>query len=589
MTATTQNANEAAVALVHEGWNHLMSQRPLAAWGTWQRALRLDPELAAAKKALATLESAHELPLAARKVYRFRQPRNQEQRHRWDAHLQAATSDDLEAAAAAFGALNNEFPEDAEAWYNHGLCLAWIGRDREAVTCLDHVVAIESDHDVEGAVEAWTLAEVLRQGGGAEILADDLRYACSFPWSADDTDALFALFPEIRRIPTPLDPARLDPKITDLEVFEWLDRPFPAADREHVAASELPRVLATVYLAPGTLRLSSPRVDSLEQAEEKLRLLIGDDVEPAERAAAPLPLPFLDAAVWTVRLPEGRDRADADRWTREVVEAYYEDRWIHRPRQSLDGLSPLAASLDARAGDDPIRAKLIAVIRLREQLGARASSVALYQGYPFDRLRRRLGLDPIDPASVDSTDLSCAGATELKALVPADLDDHQLVEAFLSAVGLRDDSAAAPLAEELLRRRPEGLRRVAADELCACLVRRAMQNQRPETALDWIDQVRPLGQPGQQRTLDVWRAEVLARADRPDEASRVYRDLTAGSTAGDRARLALDAAETLIDNDHAEAAHDFLHEAIQLAGPIGLRGVGRRAERHLLHATRRSP
>lgn len=590
MTATTRNANDAAAALVHEGWNHLMSQRPLAARGAWGRALRIDPENDPAKKAIATLESAHELPLAARKAYRFRQPRTPDQRKRWDLRLQAAGADDLEAAASAFAAIADEAPDDAEAWYNHGLCLAWIGRDAGAVASLDRVVALEADHDAEAAIDAWTLAEVLRQGGGAEALADDLRYACSFPWNSADAPALLELFPEIRRIPTPRDPTRAGAEngdgAADLEVFEWLDRPFPAVESERIVAAELPRVLAAVYMAPRAIRLSSPRVDSLEQAEEKLRLLIGDEVEPAERAAAPLPLPFLDAAVWTVRLPEDRDRADAERWTREVVEAYYEDRWIHLPRQALDGLSPLAAGHDARAGDDAIRAKLLAVIRLREQLGARSSSVGLYQGYPFDRLRRRLGLDPVDPASVDPADLSCASAAELKALDPAELDDHRLVEAFLSAVGLRDDATTAPLAEELLRRRPEGLRRVAADELCSCLVRLAMRDQRPEAALEWIDQARPLGEGRQRRTLDVWRAEVLARADRPDEAARVYRDLTADSPAGERARLALDAAETLLDNDHAEAARGFLREAVELAGPAGLRGVGRRAERHL-HAARR--
>ncbi len=99
--------------------------------------------------------------------------------------------------------------------------------------------------------------------------------------------------------------------------------------------------------------------------------------------------------------------------------------------------------------------------------------------------------------------------------------------------------------------------------------------RRFDEALDAIDRVLPLAGPRERRTLDVWRAEVLARADRPDEAARAYRDLTAGGTAGDRAQLALDAAETLIDNDHAEAALDFLQEAVELAGPVGLRGVGR--------------
>ena len=78
MSATS--TQDATLALVHEGWNHLMSQRPLAAWGTWQRALRIDPESAAARQAIETLESAPDLPLAARQVYRFRKPATEAQR-----------------------------------------------------------------------------------------------------------------------------------------------------------------------------------------------------------------------------------------------------------------------------------------------------------------------------------------------------------------------------------------------------------------------------------------------------------------------------------------------------------------------------
>ena len=33
---------ESAMEIIHEGWDHLRSRRPLAAWASWQRALRLD-------------------------------------------------------------------------------------------------------------------------------------------------------------------------------------------------------------------------------------------------------------------------------------------------------------------------------------------------------------------------------------------------------------------------------------------------------------------------------------------------------------------------------------------------------------------
>ena len=66
--------------------------------------------------------------------------------------------------------------------------------------------------------------------------------------------------------------------------------------------------------------------------------------------------------------------------------------------------------LAASRGDAVARAKLTAVIRLREQLGNRPSALLLYQGYPFDRLRRRLGLELVYPNAVDPEDLGCASA-----------------------------------------------------------------------------------------------------------------------------------------------------------------------------------
>ncbi|WP_337175768.1 hypothetical protein [Paludisphaera sp.] len=583
MAPTTRNETDAALALVHEGWNHLMSQRPLAAWGSWRRALRVEPGSAAARQALTTLESAQELPLAARKTYRFRQPRTPQQRERWEVAMRGGGVEELDAAADVFDRLVADAPDDVEAWFNRALCLAWRGRDVEAVECLERVVALESAHDVERAVEAWTLAEVLRQGGGAEALADDLRYACAYPRDGVGADDLIAAFPEIRRIPTPHDPTRPDAKAADVEVLEWLDRPFPDADRddEGVSAAELPRVLATIYLGPETLRLSSPCVDGLERAEERLRLLVDDPGDAVERTAAPLPLPFLDAAAWTARFREGRDPADAARWSREVVEDFHENRWIHRPRQGLDGLSPLAAARDARGGDAQALARLAAVVRLREQLGARGGSASMYQGYPFDRLRRRLGLEPDDPASVDSADLGCASPWELEALDAASLEDHALIDAFLSARGLGDDAVTAPLAEEILRRRPEGPGRVAADDLAAPLVRAAMRADRPGQALAALDRLRPAAPPRQARVLDVWRAEILARVGRAGEAADVYDAFLGGDDPVEAARLALDAAETLIDAGAPDRARRFLHEAARLAPRRGLRGIEARARRLL--------
>src|SRR5262249_15079196 len=152
---------------------------------------------------------------------------------------------------------------------------------------------------------------------------------------------------------------------------------------------------------PGTVRLSSPDAAMLDQVCGQLTTAFGDGMRPLRREAIPLPLPLLDAALWNFRLPPGLDEDVEQRLRRAAGEHYYEDVWIHDPRRSVDGMTPRDASRAAREGNAILRAQLAAVVRFREQLGERPWTANLYQGYPFDRLRRRLDLGPTDPESVD--------------------------------------------------------------------------------------------------------------------------------------------------------------------------------------------
>ncbi len=408
---------------------------------------------------------------------------------------------------------------DPAAWYNRALCLAWLGSNREAITCLDRVAELEAGPAFDRAVEAGLLAEVLRQGDGAEGLADDLRFACILDWQPRDTAELLAEFPELQRVPTPHVPGVEPGPAPDIEVFEWLDRriPDPAEAARLSRAGDLPVALASVYVgrSAGTLRLSSPRVETLRQIEELLLARIEVGHRKIRREAAPLPLPFLDADVWTVRVPPGLEPAHVDQLMREWVEHYQENEWIHRERQGLGGLSPLGAAREARRGDPVLRARLAAVVNFREQLGRRPSALRLYQGYPFDRLRRRLGLDPSDPGATDPSDLSCAGPTELDALDSAGLDDHRLAESVASAVGLRDDERTAALTTELIRRRPQEVAAPYLASAVSALIRRALGRGDIDAALRWIDQAQPLGDARTTATLDTWRAEILSAPAAP--------------------------------------------------------------------------
>jgi hypothetical protein len=363
------------LALVHRGWEHLGLQRPLAAWACWQHALRLDPGQEAARQALDVLGHAVELPAAARASYRFRGPIGEDRRARWDAALRDRDLSDLGEAAAVFEGLADADPDDAPARFNVALCRAWLGENAAAIAALDEFVTLSAPMDFEAAVTAWMLAEVLRHGAGAEPLADDFDYRLTLPWRPEDGDPSALAKPPgtIRPLANPLDPALAEQ--AGAGIFEWVGPPR--------AEGALPHALATLVLSPGALRLSTPDADELPS----LRTTLDSLGKPIEPTRAPLPLRLLDAATWTFRFPAGLDDADRPRLAAEAIASYYEGRWIQHPRTGLGG-----RPLDAAQGDAADRARLEAVIRVREQLASRPRFAPLAGGYDFDRLRRRLGL-----------------------------------------------------------------------------------------------------------------------------------------------------------------------------------------------------
>jgi hypothetical protein len=368
-------------------------------------------------------------------------------------------------------------------------------------------------------------------------------------------------WPHLVQVAVPADPITGSSPLADARVFEWLDRPPVAAGPERPVprAEDLPRVLASVVSTPHVLRVSSPDPVGFGLLTEPGYEVVASALSAARREKSPLPIAFADAALATFRLPAGLDdpggRASLQR---EVVEHYYENLWIHQPRVSLDGESPLAS---AGRADAAARARLFGVIRFREQLGTRPSHQAIYQGYPFDRLRRRLGL--IAPAeasaTLDSDDLSCASAAELDAFDPSTLAPHLLADAVRSSAGLRDDRRTARFAATLATREPRALAGLDAATVYAPLVRSALRDGDPEEALRWLSHARASAAGEEARTFSIWSAEVHARTGHPDAALAIYQDWLA--RAADPAALALDGAETLLDSGYPGHAIPLLIEA----------------------------
>ena len=566
-----------ALDLVLQGWNHLEHQRPLAARGCWQQALRIQPDLKQALQAIATLEKAYDLPLAARIAYRFRHTDDPTRKARWSQVLGKADVNDLRTASRLFSELAESDPADSVARFNQALCLAWTGQNLLALAALDRTLRLDADSHPDLATEAWTIAELLRQGAGAEPLADDLRFSCTIPWEPEQTPYLLDLFPEIRRIPPPQTPAADAVVNHSIELYEWLDGPSVSAAADPIDTART--VLATVTIGRRTLRLSSPIQRTLEQVEERLLPRLDHASQRTiRREVTPLPIPFLDADVWSVRLSPHTDPDRGLELVRDAVERYYENEWIHRPRHGLDDLSPLAAAAKAHNGDAIARAQLTAVIRLREQLGERPTAIRLYQGYPFDRLRRRLGIDLVTPENVDAEDLTCAPPDELDRLDITTLDTHRLADAATSAAGLRDDTRTARFTAQLLEL-PQPRPIPNLPTLIAACIRQSMARHNVHAALDWITRATPWATDRDATTLEIWRAEILARRGQPAAALRIYSRLIDRDPTP--ALLALDAAETMLDNAHLDEARSLLNNTITLAQSQNRPGMEHHARRVL--------
>jgi len=219
---------------------------------------------------------------------------------------------------------------------------------------------------------------------------------------------------------------------------------------------DVPEILALVVVSRDKVRLTSTDPFRLLALQEHLQ---SRGLADGEFLRAPLPIALMDAAVWSFRLPEGLDANARGAIQRQAVEHYFEYTWIARPFLSLADsdsfdvpLTPAQTALRAADGDLTARAKLTALVDLAEQLGARPATVDMYQGYPFDRLRHRLGLalkaeDLVDPAEIASMSLPALQSLDLAALDPSEL--REVIDSALAF----DDDLLLSAAQTALRNR----------------------------------------------------------------------------------------------------------------------------------------
>ncbi len=549
----------ASATLAAEGHRQFVNQAPLAAWSYWQRALRLEPDCQAALDGLKWLENSGNWPIVARTQPKFRNPVGEDRRARWDQALQGKDLAEIELASTVFETIAQEDPLDADAIFNQALCLAWQAKNIQAIEALGRFVTLTAENDFEVAADAWTLAELLRHAEDAAPVADDVSFAY-FLNGPLMPDGLPGMVRAIEFGPTPGESAPGWPAGSRL--FEWLTQ-MPVGTEPAV-------LLATFVVGPDSTRIFSPDAEVLPKAWGVLEQ--GRDLSAfsIEMRVSPLRIELSDMDVWTIRTDPDLDLELAAEIRRQHVERFYETRWMARNRHGLadsDGVP--VTPLQASRGNAASKARLEGLIRFREQLAIRPVVTHLYSGYLFDRLRRRLGLETRDPAFVEVEELALLSERELESLDAKSLDDAKLAEAFESAAALGHDARTGRFAAELVERDSAALGGIDRHALFAVLVRRAIAEHDDELALKRLDQAVAVDAQhggGHQRPIfQAWKAEYLTRIGEPDAASVVYREILSEAPPELAPELALDAAETLEDNEHFGQALIMARHALELA------------------------
>ena len=385
---------DAALALIHEGWDHLKRQsdpwRPGPAGDGPCRSSRATRRRRTRSTSWPTRATCPTRPGPNIGSWSPSTPPSVPDGTRAFRRLDLG---DLGRAAGAYGALAEGPPDDAQARFNEGLCLAWLGRNAEAVEALDLATRGLAEGRPDAAVEAWTLAEVLRQGGGAEPLADDLRHSATFSWTLGDDPAGFL---DARADVRPM----LRPRLTPVTGLRNSPRArlygSGSTDRRSGTTHESP-LLGPRHGPSGCLARCGCRGPTRALLEATIIEVAAPRRQPrAPRPSAvrpPCPSPSSMRPSGQSGCPPGLD--DEGDWPGSTVRrsnSITRALRLHRPRKAAR--RPVAD----RGGPGPPRRRATrwpgpGLCRRgpapRATGAPTATTALLYQGYPFDRLRRR--------------------------------------------------------------------------------------------------------------------------------------------------------------------------------------------------------
>ncbi|HTU23020.1 MAG TPA: tetratricopeptide repeat protein, partial [Gemmataceae bacterium] len=341
--------------------------RPLAARAALRLSLRFAPgEEEVSKSFEALFGSEGRLPAAARREYTFKKSSVAYP----SGSLDTPRLSDL---VRVFEPRTKEAANDAAAWFNLGLAHAWMGDNSAALEALRRYVELEADDNA--AAEAAALMEVLRCGQGLEDDSDYREHV--FAYQFRDPQPIVNLLQEWER------GRRLVAMPTQQEgMFMGLVLELSTGGLITVGAppSDIGRLGGYVVIIGNLFQFTSPLKEPFDRLRDEVRQRLSLGLTELQERR--MPIQFQDVTAEALLFPLKQAEDNAQR-IQEHVQKHYEETWIHKPRRSLSGNTPIDA-----AAHPALRKHLRGVIQFIQDC-ARASTIG---NYDFDHLRRKLGL-----------------------------------------------------------------------------------------------------------------------------------------------------------------------------------------------------
>jgi tetratricopeptide (TPR) repeat protein len=559
--------------------SELRLMRPVAARAALEQVAHLQPGSEEVRETLDKVFGPDSrMPASARMKYDLKKALPA-RRESWNRTLSSSGAR-LADLAQGFETLTTADASDAPAWFNLALVRAWLGDNRKAVPALDRYIELETDE--QAAVEAVTLGEVLRVGHGLE---EDSDYCMRVVMVAfRNTEPVNRLLNEWNQA------GRLAPLQTQQEnVFEALILETSPTGLVTVGrpASEIARLGGYLLIVGNLFRLSGPAKEPFERLREEVRQKLALGLTDLEVRRGPLPFHEVVAEALTFPLAQ-TDQEKAVALVAENAGRFYEDTWIHQQRRSLDGNAPVDA-----AGSPRLRKKLRGVIQFIEE----CAQGTMVGAYPFDHLRRKLGLSDLAAAAPAASgaqpagpavDISALGAAELAALKPESLSDEQLEQAYQAAHRLDAQELAGHFAGALVAR-PVQPDRPDRYPWYSFLTQKAVRDGQLDAALDYVNEGERADcehNGGKRRNdYELRRAHVHAKRGEVEQSQSVFQGLIERTPRNFEVRG--QAAKTMLDLKQPAAALKFAEDGITAARQAN----NRDAEQMLLelaHAARRA-